>query len=120
MADKQRKCLIVDNSGIRPFLFAEERLGLNPVTFSSFLDSVGVDGALTSQAAHEFSFSYSNQPDIFTTPLSPNILLNAPLKNFSISLSSSGQFSLTNGSMSQQFSMGISRKTDILEQGKRA
>lgn len=117
MANILKKSLIIDSSGIRPFVFAEKNLGLSAVALENFMDYIDSDLFLSDRVTHEFSFSYGSQSDIFTAPLTSSLLVNAPRKNFSISLSDAGYFSLT-GVNANQLSIGVSKTTHTIRQGR--
>ena len=95
MANINKKCLIVDSSGVRPFVFAETKLGLSSGVLEKFFNYNSLDLRLGSTAINEFAFRYNPQESLFSVPLDP-LSLGAPYKNISISLSDAGYFSLTN------------------------
>lgn len=101
MAIINKKCLIVDSSGVRPFVFAEAKLGLSSRVLEGFFDYNGLNLHLGSTTINEFAFRYNPQESLFSASLDSSLFLGVPNKNFSISLSDAGYFSLTNNNMNQ-------------------
>lgn len=108
MANINKKSLIVDSSGIRPFVFAEKKLRLSSEVLENFTDYVGLDLYLNNTTIKEFFFRYNAQTSIFNTPLATSLLDGISYENSSISLSDTGYFSLTDGNV-DQFSIRTSK-----------
>ena len=108
MANLNKKCLIIDSSGVRPFVFAVKNLSLNFKKFEEFSDHFDIFIGDSLLLNGEFSFSYGNQQSIFTSPINPVQLTNFPLQNFSIVLSDAGYLSQTINKKSK-FSFNISK-----------
>ena len=90
-----KKLLVIDSSGIRPFVFAEAKLGLSQENLENFSNSVNLDLKFANSTISEFSFAYTSQISIFEETLTSSLLSGKSNKNTSIIMSDAGYFSLT-------------------------
>ncbi|GEM_PF-5211509 len=71
MKEFSKKALIIDSSGVHPWLFAVKEGGISPEKFEEFFNDIGgVDCHLSNQARHEFStLEYASGVSLFAEPI---------------------------------------------------
>ncbi|MBI1839028.1 MAG: hypothetical protein HYR95_01875 [Candidatus Colwellbacteria bacterium] len=92
MEKSNKKALIIDSSGVHPWLFAINEKDISADKLGVFLDDLGVDCYLSDQARHEFStLNYTSGISLFAEPIGSTTLK----KYDAVYLSDAGYFSPT-------------------------
>lgn len=92
MKKSNKKALVIDSSGVHPWLFAINEKDISSDNLELFLDNLDADCYLSDQARHEFStLNYASGVSLFAEPMGSM----ATQKYDPVYLSNAGYFSTT-------------------------